>query len=290
MKLKYKKIILLTTMSTMGIGLLTLSISKDSSKAEEKSKDSLVQEAGMLMAAEGDYSTLALADDALASENTELPSPTETPSPTPTPIPVYDLEKTTNQEIQKFFEEYYTAKNSSDVDKIKSMLTDPSKAPTVDQLQRKTEYIDDYRNIEAYLKKSIEEDAYIAYVYQEIKFNGVNTMAPGVSKFYLVKDNDGKYKIFSGEMDAELKEYYDERNYDQDVQELLKMTNDKSEEAKAQDEDLKTFWESIDKLTEEQQESSKAKSDENSSDDNVTEQNKIWLNLIKLTLVNLLLL
>lgn len=271
MKLKYKKIILLTTMSTMGIGLLTLSISKDSSKAEEKSKDSLVQEAGMLMAAEGDYSTLALADDALASENTELPSPTETPSPTPTPIPVYDLEKTTNQEIQKFFEEYYTAKNSSDVDKIKSMLTDPSKAPTVDQLQRKTEYIDDYRNIEAYLKKSIEEDAYIAYVYQEIKFNGVNTMAPGVSKFYLVKDNDGKYKIFSGEMDAELKEYYDERNYDQDVQELLKMTNDKSEEAKAQDEDLKTFWESIDKLTEEQQESSKAKSDENSSDDNVTE-------------------
>jgi hypothetical protein len=270
MKLKYKKIILLTTMSTMGIGLLTLSISKDSSKAEEKSNEGLVQEAGLLMAAEGDYSTLALADDAIATDKAELSSPTTTPSPTPTPIPVYDLEKTANQEIQKLFEEYYTAKNSSDVDKIKSMLTDPSKAPTVDQLQRKTEYIDDYRNIETYLKKSIEEDAYIAYVYQEIKFNGVNTMAPGLSKFYLVKD-DGEYKIFSGEMDEELKDYYDERNNDQDVQELLNMTNDKSEEAKAQDEDLKTFWESIDKLTLEQQESAKAKSEETVTEDNVTE-------------------
>jgi len=271
MKLKYKKFILLTTMSTMGIGLLTLSISKDSSKAEEKTSDGLVQEAGVLMSAEGDYSTLALADDALYSDNTEMPSATVTPSPTPTPIPVYDLQKTTNEEIQMLFEEYYTAKNSSDVEKIKSLLTDPSKAPSVDQLQRKTEYIDDYRNIETYLKKSIEEDAYIAYVYQEIKFNGVNTMAPGVSKFYLVKDDDGKYKIFSGEMDAELKEYYDERNNDQDVQELLKMTNDKSEEAKEQDEDLKTFWDSIDKLTLEQQENAKAKSEKKASDDNVTE-------------------
>jgi hypothetical protein len=35
MKLKYKKMILLTTMSTMGIGLLTLSVSKGSSKADE---------------------------------------------------------------------------------------------------------------------------------------------------------------------------------------------------------------------------------------------------------------
>ncbi|NLP35267.1 MAG: hypothetical protein GX359_08765 [Clostridiales bacterium] len=256
MKLKYKKIIMLTTMSTMGIGLLTLSISKDSSKAEERSNDAMVQEANLLLSAEGDHETLALADDALAMENSETASPTATPSPTPTPIPVYELEKTTNQEIQTLFEEYYTAKNSSDVEKIKSLLTDPSKAPTVEQLQRKTEYIDDYRNIETYLKKSLDNDAYIAYVYQEIKFNGVNTMAPGVSKFYLVQDDNGKYKIYSDEMDEELKEYYDARNNDSDVQELLNMTNEKGEEAKSQDEDLKTFWDSIDKLASERQENS----------------------------------
>lgn len=271
MKLKYKKIIMLTTMSTMGIGLLTLSISKDSSKAEEKSNVGYVQEAGLLMSAQGDYDTIALADDALATESVVTPSPTAMPSPTPTPIPVYDLEKASDPEIQTFFEEYYTAKNSCDTDKIKSLLTDPSKVPTVDQLQQKTEYIDDYRNIETYLKKSIEEDAYIAYVYQEIKFNGVNTMAPGMSKFYLVQDSSGQYKIYSGEMEEELKDYYDERNNDQDVQELIDKTNEKGENAKAQDEDLKTFWDSIDKLAIEQQDSSKTKNDDNVTEDDVAE-------------------
>jgi hypothetical protein len=161
-------------------------------------------------------------------------------------------------------EEYYTAKNSCDIDKIKSLLTDPSQVPSADQLQKKTEYIDDYRNIETYLKKSIEDDAYIAYVYQEIKFNGVNTMAPGMSKFYLVQGNDGKYKIYSGKMDEELKEYFDERNNDEDVKELLDMTNEKGEEAKEKDEDLKSFWDSIDKLAGEQQEDSKGKSKDTS--------------------------
>jgi hypothetical protein len=89
-------------------------------------------------------------------------------------------------------------------------------------------------------------------------------MAPGMSKFYLVQGDDGKYKIYSGEMDNDLKEYFDERNNDTDVKELLDMTNEKGEEAKEKDEDLKTFWDSIDKLAGEQQEDSKAKSKEDS--------------------------
>ena len=264
MKLKYKKIIMLTTMSTMGIGLLTLSINKDSSKAEENIQPGRKQEAGLLMAADGNHGTSALAEDALNAEATVTPPLTPTPSPTPTPVPVYDLEKATDPEVLSLMEEYYTAKNSCDIDKIKSLLTDPSQVPSADQLQKKTEYIDDYRNIETYLKKSIEDDAYIAYVYQEIKFNGVNTMAPGMSKFYLVQGDDGKYKIYSGKMGEELKEYFDERNNDEDVKELLDMTNEKGEEAKEKDEDLKSFWDSIDKLAGEQQGDSKAKSKETS--------------------------
>jgi hypothetical protein len=42
------------------------------------------------------------------------------------------------------------------------------------------------------------------------------------------------------------------------------MTNEKGEEAKEKDEDLKSFWDSIDKLAGEQQEDSKGKSKDTS--------------------------
>lgn len=251
MKLKYKKVIMLTTMSTMLIGLLTLSISKDNSKAEEDINTDLVVEADALLEDDNNIVT-ALAETTSLVETASIPEPTATPIPTPTPIPVFDFEKEVDPEIQVLFEDYFTAKKSCDVDKIKSLLTHQAKAPSVEELQSKTEYIDDYRNIKTYLKKGPVEDTFIAYVYQEIKFTGVNTMAPGLSKFYLVKSAGGQYKIFSGKMDLELVEYYDARNEDADVKELFDKTNQRGEEAKAKDEDLKNFWDSIDKLASEQ--------------------------------------
>lgn len=251
MKLKYKKVIMLTTMSTMLIGLLTLSINKDNSKAEEGTNRDLVQEADGFIE-EDNNSITALAEASTLMEMSTIPEPTATPIPTPTPMPVYDFEEEIAPEIQALFEDYFTAKKSCDVDKIKSLLTHQDKAPSVDELQSKTEYIDDYRNIKTYLKKGPVEESFIAYVYQEIKFTGVNTMAPGLSKFYLVKAADGLYKIFSGEMDQDLVEYYNERNEDADVKELLDKTNQRGEEAKANDEDLKNFWDSIEKLANEQ--------------------------------------
>ncbi|NLZ82922.1 MAG: hypothetical protein GX915_04580 [Clostridiales bacterium] len=250
MKLKYKKVIMLTTMSTMLIGLLTLSISKDNSKAEEATNTDLLLEADTLIEEDNNIVT-ALAETRRFVETASIPEPTATPIPTPTPMPIFDFEKEADPEIHALFEDYFTAKKSCDVDKIKSLLTNQAKAPSVEELQSKTEYIDDYRNVKTYLKKGPIEDTFIAYVYQEIKFTGVNTMAPGLSKFYLVKE-EGQYKIFSDEMDTELVEYYDARNEDADVKELLDKTNQRGEEAKANDEDLKNFWDSIDKLASEQ--------------------------------------
>lgn len=49
-------------------------------------------------------------------------------------------------------------------------------------------------------------------------------------------------------MDPELQKYYDERNLDEDVQELIAYTNKKGEEAKNKDEDLMLFWKSLDQI------------------------------------------
>lgn len=247
MKLKYKKIILLTTMSTMGIGILTLSVSQDRPKAEEKAATTMFSAEVLQEENNGDNETLMAAEKALATP-TIAATPTEIPSPTP--VPVYSIEKSgTYPEIDDLFNAYYSAKNNRDIDTLKSILSDPSKVESEEQLQTKTEYIEDYRDIKTYTKKSMTEGAYIVYVYHEIKFTSINTPAPGLAKFYVITGEDNKLKIFSGDMDPEIKTYYDERTNDEDVIALIEMTNEKSKKAIEQDEDLKNFWESIDAMT-----------------------------------------
>ncbi|MDF2941668.1 MAG: hypothetical protein K0S01_526 [Herbinix sp.] len=262
MKLKYKKIILMTTMSTMGIGLLTLSVSQDKSKIEGNLGADTAIEASLL--SDDSTSELNILSKEATTEATDLPTVTPTPTdiPTPTEWPVYDIEKSgTYPKIDDLFEDYYTAKYNRDVDKLKSILSDPSKAETEEQLQSKTEYIDDYRNIKTYTKKGVEEGTYIVYVYHEIKFTSVNTPAPGLAKFYVVTGEDKKLKIYSGDMDDDLKAYFDARNEDEDVVALIEMTNEKSEKAKDNDEDLQNFWKNIDEMANNSQDTKTAEGD-----------------------------
>ncbi|MDI9488835.1 MAG: hypothetical protein QM222_05840 [Bacillota bacterium] len=245
MKLKYKKIILLTSLATMCIGLLTISISQSGQKNQEKSSSiSASAETGDIESDNTNSRILAMASLTSASEdNTATGTPT--PSPTPTPIPVYDLEEI--EDMNKFFEEYYMAKAACDVDKLKTLYKDPSKVETREQLQNMVQYIEEYKNIKTYAKKSIEEGAYIVYAYHEIKFTSINTLAPGLSKFYVVTDDEGNYKIAS-DINPEIEEYFHARNEDEDVLKLIEKTNSKSEKVKEKDEDLMIFWNALDEL------------------------------------------
>ena len=225
MKLKYKKIILLTSLSTMGIGLLTLSISQGSPKAEEN-----VSATSGIVSNEVDLDendTINMTAMKLAPENTEdavIPTValTPTPIPTPTPAPVYPLEEMEGMDV--FIEEFYIAKVANDFDKLRSIYLDPTKVETEEQLQNKVQYIEEYKNIETHSKKSYEEGAYIVYAYHEIKFSSINTLAPGLSKFYVITDDDGNFKILS-DMKPDVEEYFNARNEDEDVLELIDYTN-----------------------------------------------------------------
>ena len=246
MKLKYKKIILLTTMSTMGIGLLTLSITHDQTDAEESKGTNATTLSAMAQETDSEDNAATTFSSDLKSDLTADPSPTL--SPTPTPLPVYDIEKDKYPKIDQLIQDYYTAKNNRDVEALKLLLSDPTKADTQEELQDKTEFIDDYRNIKTYTKKGFQEGTYIVYAYSEIKFTGINTPAPGLAKFYIITDKENKVKIFSGEMDEETQNYYDLRNSDEDVIALIKMTDEKSDKAIEKDEDLLNFWKNIDEV------------------------------------------
>jgi uncharacterized protein affecting Mg2+/Co2+ transport len=128
------------------------------------------------------------------------------------------------------------------------MSSDPSKAITLDNLKKEVVdlHIEDYRNIKCYAKKSYEEGSYIVYTYYEIKFAGITTPASALTRDYLITDSDGKLKSFTGEMDPQLKEYYDTRLEDEDVKKLRQYTEDKKAEEKKRDEVLADYWNFLD--------------------------------------------
>jgi len=258
MKLKYKKMILLTTMSTMGIGILTLSVSNDKTNAKESMNSQVVAEEENRLADSGVEAVASLLSVSVTPEPTKVP----TMAPTPTPLPVYDIEpEGTYPEIDNLIKEFYDAKIKRDVDALNALLSDPSNGYTKEVLNSKMEYIAEYRNIKTYVKKGFKEGTYIVYVYHEIKFTSIDTPAPSLVGMYVVTGADGKPKVFSGQMDDETKAYYDERANDEDVIALIEMTNEKSEKALSDDEYLNYFWNSI----KEYEEKSSAENGENSN-------------------------
>ena len=237
--------ILLTAMSTMGIGLLTLSLTQDNTRAEESINTNTHDEYRMIEDSEDKAGYLSMSsldqEEVIELQPTAAPTPTPTPMPTPTPIPVYAIEETTDANIVNLFQEFFSAKKTINIDKLQSMMSDPANMDSQDNLINETDFIDDYRNIECYVKRGFRAGSYIAYVYHDMKITGINTPAPSLAKFYLITDEEGILKIFSGEMDAVLEEYYNARNEDEDVKELRRMTDAKFEEAKSKDEDLFNF-------------------------------------------------
>ena len=83
MKIKYKKIIFLVTLSIMGIGLLTFSAENGKSQAKESLSKDVVKEA--------------------SDTKDQNVTPTVTAVPTPTPLPVYNMEEDKNREITEAF-------------------------------------------------------------------------------------------------------------------------------------------------------------------------------------------
>ena len=140
------------------------------------------------------------------------------------PIPVPEgakLEQNAYEDINSFFNEYYAAVAEGDTDKMAEMgntLDEEDKA----KLQVKAGYTEDYENMSCYTKPGPEPDSYIVFVYYEIKYKNIDSLAPGLSTFYLCTNADGSYYLKDiGSLPQNMKDYITEIANQSDVQNLL---------------------------------------------------------------------
>ena len=87
------------------------------------------------------------------------------------------------------------------------------------------------------------------YVYSEIKFKDIATVAPGLSRITVSDTEDGSYVIFFG-VDEEIEQFAKLTDASSPVQEMVQKVSSRMEEALAVDADLRALNE---KMTRESQ-------------------------------------
>lgn len=219
MRLKYKRMILLITTFTMLIGMVIFSIisPKGSHTKENKEvKEDTNAEEGTT------EEEIALNDTQDSSDTGELV-----------------LEKSSDEALNQLVIDYFNASLSCDMDKLANLVSDVTILDR-DELKVKYELVEAIHNIECYVVNGPSEGKCLVYVYSEIKFKDIETMAPGLSRLTVVKSDAGNYVIFFG-ADGEIEQFAEQADMSAPVQELVQRVSMKMEEALGKDADLKSL-------------------------------------------------
>ena len=97
------------------------------------------------------------------------------------------------------------------------------------------DYIEDYKNIEVYMKDGPYVGTYITFVRYDMKIKGIYTEVPGLDTFYAEKDNGGNWNITKEISEENLKQAVQHVAAHTDVTELLEQTESEYQSAVASD-------------------------------------------------------
>lgn len=156
-----------------------------------------------------------------------------------------------NQDINNLISQYYTAYAAGDLGAV-SVFATPISSNEQSYITLFSQYVDEYRNIKCYTKSGLDENSYLVSVYVEIKFAGVDTVAPGLDFFYVRTNEDGslyidnlysQYNLANQEnaLDTSVQSLINDFENQEDVIALQQEVQTKYNEAVAADENLSTM-------------------------------------------------
>lgn len=221
MKFKYKKIIFGITLGTMAIGLVTLSVAN-----KKPGSSTNVEKPGI---------------ESTANLSSTVPGVTALPDVKTVPLK-QDVDPKVNELVTKYFE----ASVKADTEALSALVSDATSI-TKEDLQKRYEYIEGMKNIQCYTLDGPVEGSYITYVYYEIKFVDIDTLAPGMVRLYVCTTEDGSLNIFLSDLDDETMEYIEDSQDNPQVAALVTTVNTKLADAFAKDKELKEFNDNLQK-------------------------------------------
>lgn len=160
-------------------------------------------------------------------------------------LPEAALEENAYADVNDIVNRYFNAVTNGDTATIKT-LVDSTDEEELIKVEKESAYIDEFDNIKVYTKPGPLPNSYIAFVYYEIKFTNINTLAPALTTLYVCPKEDGSLYICDGGMTAQDTEYMQAMVEQEDVADLFTMVQTKYEEAVDADGDLSTFMAGLD--------------------------------------------
>ncbi len=159
-------------------------------------------------------------------------------------VPDEPLQENAYDYINQFVDKYYNACAAGDVDTYISMRSYTDETEQV-RMQKKANYLDYYQNISCYTKPGPIENSYLVYVYYEVKFKDIDTVAPGLNTLYVCTNDDGELYVFSGDTDSYVSKYMQAVSTQQDVKDLFTKVQVTYNDAVDSDETLKALMEEL---------------------------------------------
>lgn len=153
--------------------------------------------------------------------------------------------------VNELINNYYTAYANGDIATLTTLAT-PISENEQGYISVFSQYVESYQNISCYTKKGLDDNSYLVSVYMEVKFTGVDTLAPGLDFFYVRANEDGSYYIDNlysqynlanqeNALDADIQNLISQFEQEEDVVALQQDVQAKYESALASDENLSTM-------------------------------------------------
>lgn len=162
----------------------------------------------------------------------------ETESETTPQVP---LEENAYPEVNSLLATYYEALSQGDVETIKSISIDSFTREQELAIEKRSDYIESYNDLDCYTKQGPQEGSYVVYASYMLKFTELDAEVPGVSPFLVLTQADGTMKLCISNVDEEQKEYLEEISVQDDVVYLMNSVQVKFNETQEDNEGMKEF-------------------------------------------------
>ena len=148
-------------------------------------------------------------------------------------------------EIDQLIKNYYNSTSKLEKN-ILQVIEDEDLNKIADEILMKRKGMESYKDINTYVRRGISKDTYVVFTSYNIKFENIETLAPGMSVLYIVtSEDDGKLKIYNIDDDEDLNNHIEELSKDEEIVKVIKMVNTELKSAIEKDETLKTLVENL---------------------------------------------
>lgn len=149
--------------------------------------------------------------------------------------------------VKDFMKTYYQRVQKNDLENLIKMVEDTNELKKDQKAIHR--YVKKYDNLTYLVKQGADDESFIIYVTYQMKIKKIDTKAPGMTSYYVMKKGD-TFCIYNNEK-HHTDEMIDARKQSQNSKEIKKLTkkvNKRYEQALKQDKKLRKFFEGNERL------------------------------------------